>query len=115
MRYHDNSHEQATIRCACRDLDSPIDRPSIPPAQLFLAVVGGYMLDVTSDRTLAIELLCNMAIAVALDPEAYKRRLRARDRDAADEPPDLGNRAVNFRGEKSGNATHRSLTAPGCR
>lgn len=36
-------------------------RPSIPPEQLFLALVGGYLLGVRSDRKLMMELQCNMA------------------------------------------------------
>jgi transposase len=176
-----------TIRRACRDLYSPIGRPSIPPEQLFLALVGGYLLGVTSDRKLVMELQCNMAlrwfvglnldqepwdastfsqnrrrrfdesgilerlfdetvkramaeglvsrhvsadgtlvranasyksfvpIEVALDPEEYKRRLRRDDRRDPDGPADPGNRAVDFRGEKRSNATHRSLTDPDCR
>jgi transposase len=179
--------DDATIRRLCRDLYSPIGRPSIPPEQLFLALVGGYLLGVTSDRKLVVELQCNMAlrwfvglnldqepwdastfsqnrrrrfdesgvlerlfdetvkramaeglvsrhvsadgtlvranasyksflpIEVALDPEEYKRRLRREDRRDPDGPRDPGNRAVNFRGEKRSNATHRSLTDPDCR
>ena len=177
----------AAIRRACRDLYAPIGRPSIPPEQLFLALVGGYLLGVTSERKLVMELQCNMAlrwfvglnldqdawdastfsqnrrrrfdesglleqlfddtikramaaglvsrhvsadgtlvranasfksfvpIEVALDPAEYKRRLRAQDRAVEDGPPDAGNRAVNFRGEKRSNATHRSVTDPDCR
>jgi len=175
------------IRRACRDLYSPIGRPSIPPEQLFLALVGGYLLGVTSDRKLVMELQCHMAlrwfvglnldeqpwdastfsqnrrrrfdesgilerlfdetvakammeglvsrhvsadgtlvranasfksfvpIEVAMAPEEYKSRLRSEDRDAPSGPDDPGNRAVNFRGEKRSNATHRSLTDPDCR
>ena len=178
------------IRRACRPLYSSIGRPSIPPEQLFLALVGGYLLGVTSDRKLVMELQCNMAlrwfvglnldeqpwdastfsqnrrrrfdesgilerlfdetvarammeglvsrhvsadgtlvranasyksfvpIEVALAPEDYKRRLRAQDRDDRADgrgPQDPGNRAVNFRGEKRSNATHRSATDPDCR
>ncbi|NIP96683.1 MAG: IS5/IS1182 family transposase, partial [Akkermansiaceae bacterium] len=54
----------------------------------------------------------------ALDPEDYKKRLRAEDKKQKDEnepPQDPGNRAVNFRGEKRSNKTHRSLTDPDCR
>jgi transposase len=179
--------DDRAIRRACRDLYAPIGRPSIPPEQLFLALVGGYLLGVTSDRKLVLELQCNMAlrwfvglnldeqpwdastfsqnrrrrfdqsgllerlfdetvkramaeglvsrhvsadgtlvranasyksfvpIEVALAPEEYKRRLRAQDRSAPEGPPDPGNRAVNFRGEKRGNATHRSGSDPDCR
>jgi hypothetical protein len=56
-------------------------------------------------------------IEVAMDPEEYKRRLRLQDRaqEATEGPRDPGNRAVNFKGEKRGNATHRSTTDPDCR
>jgi transposase len=179
--------DEAAIRRACRDLYSPIGRPSIPPEQVFLALVGGYLLGITSERKLVMELQCNMAlrwfvglnldqdawdastfsqnrrrrfdesglldqlfddtikramaaglvsrhvsvdgtlvranasfksfvpIEVALDPAEYKRRLRAQDQAAEDGPPDAGNRPVDFRGEKRGNATHRSRTDLDCR
>jgi len=38
----------------------PWGRPSIPPEQLFLALVGGYLLGVTSERKLVTELHCSM-------------------------------------------------------
>lgn len=179
--------DDQAIRRACRDLYAPIGRPSIPPEQLFLALVGGYLLGVTSERKLVMELQCNMALRwfvglnldqdawdastfsqnrrrrfdraglleklfddtvkqamaaglvsrhvsadgtlvranasyksfvpleVALDPEEYKRRLRAQDRDEGEGPADPGNRAVDFRGEKRSNVTHRSITDPDCR
>jgi transposase len=182
--------DDQVIRKACRPLYSKIGRPSIPPEQLFLALVGGYLLSIPSERKLVMELQCNMAlrwfvglnldqdawdastfsqnrrrrfdasgvleqlfdetlqrameegwvsrhvsadgtlvranasyksfvpIEVAMDPEEYKRRLRrddAREDRSNDEPSDPGNRAVNFRGEKRSNATHRSTTDPDCR
>jgi transposase len=179
--------EDQAIRRACRELYAPIGRPSIPPEQLFLALVGGYLLGVTRERKLVMELQCNLAlrwfvglnldqdawdastfsqnrrrrfdesglleqlfdatikramaaglvsrhvsadgtlvranasfksvvpIEVALDPAEYKRRLRAQDRAAEDGPPDAGNRAVDFRGEKRSNAPHRSVTDPDSR
>jgi transposase len=175
------------IRKECRHLYSPTGRPSIPPEQLFLALVGGYLLGVASDRRLVMELQCNMAlrwfvglnidqdawdastfsqnrrrrfdhdgtlerlfdttihraieeglvsrhasadgtlvranasfksfvpIEVSQDLEQYKKRLRSQDKDDPDEPEDPGNRAVNFRGEKRSNETHRSSTDPDCR
>src|SRR5215831_10844688 len=67
--------DDATIRRVCRDLYSPIGRPSIPPEQLFLALVGGYLLGVTSDRKLVVELHCNMAlrwfVGLNLDQEPW--------------------------------------------
>jgi transposase len=181
--------DDRAIRRACRPLYSEIGRPSIPPEQLFQALIGGYLLGVPSDRKLAMELQCNMAlrwflglnldqdawdastfsqnrrrrfdesgvleklfdetvkramaeglvsqhvsadgtlvranasyksfvpIEVAMDPAEYKRWLRAQDREdhEGDGPQDPGNRAVNFRGEKRSNATHRSTTDPDCR
>ena len=180
--------DDEAVRRICRPLYSSIGRPSIPPEQLFLALVGGYLLGIPSDRKLVMELQCNMAlrwfvgrnldqdawdastfsqnrrrrfdesgvleklfdatvkramaeglisrhvsadgtlvranasyksfvpIEVAMDPEEYKRRLRLQDRDRGDDDPqDPGNRAVNFRGEKRSNQTHRSLTDPDCR
>jgi len=50
------------IRRICRDLYAPIGRPSIPPEQLFLALVAGYLLGITSERKLVMELQCNMAV-----------------------------------------------------
>lgn len=179
--------DEQAIRRACRDLYSPIGRPSIPPEQLFLALVGGYLLGVTSDRKLVMELQCNMALRwfvglnldqdawdastfsqnrrrrfdragifeklfddtvrraiaeglvsphvsadgtlvranasfksfvpleVAMDPEEYKKRLRSEDEERGDGPQDPGNPAVDYRGERRGNKTHRSTTDPDCR
>jgi transposase len=175
------------IRRLCKPLYRPLGRPSIPPEQLFLALIGGYLLGVPSERKLVMELQCNMAlrwfvglnldqdawdastfsqnrkrrfdksgvleklfdltvkraveaglvsrhvsadgtlvranasyksfapIELAMDPEEYKRRLREEERKDPDPPQDPGNRAVNFRGEKRSNATHRSMTDPDCR
>ncbi len=51
------------IRALCRPLYCPDNgRPSIPPEQLFLALLGGYLLGVRSDRKLIMELQCNMAL-----------------------------------------------------
>ncbi len=67
--------DEQAIRRACRDLYSPIGRPSIPPEQLFLALVGGYLLGISSDRKLVIELQCNMAlrwfVGLNLDQDAW--------------------------------------------
>jgi len=50
------------IRELCKEFYSPDKgRPSIPPEQLFLALLGGYLLGVRSDRKLIMELQCNMA------------------------------------------------------
>ena len=178
--------DDEAIRKHCRPLYSDTGRPSIPPEQLFLALLGGYMLGITSERRLVMELQCNMAlrwfvglnldqdawnhstfsqnrrrrfdkdgtlewlfdqtvkraleeglvsrhvsadgtlvradasfksfvpIELTMDPDEYRKKLRSRDKDD-DEPQDPGNRAVNFRGEKRSNKTHRSTTDPDCR
>ena len=50
------------IRELCKDLYCPDNgRPSIPPEQMFLAMLGGYLLGVRSDRKLVMELQSNMA------------------------------------------------------
>jgi transposase len=67
--------DDQVIRRACQDLYAPIGRPSIPPEQLFLALVGGYLLGVTSERKLVMELQCNMAlrwfVGLNLDQDAW--------------------------------------------
>ena len=50
------------IRRICKPFYSVIGRPSIPPEQLFLALIGGYLLGVPSERKLVMELQCNMAL-----------------------------------------------------
>jgi transposase len=47
--------EDQAIRGACRDVYAPIGRPSIPPEQLLLALVGGYLLGVTSEGVMELE------------------------------------------------------------
>lgn len=50
------------IRTLCKDFYCPDNgRPSIPPEQLFLAMLGGYLLGARSDRRIIMELKCNMA------------------------------------------------------
>ena len=67
--------DDGAIRRACRNLYAPIGRPSIPLEQLFLALVGGYLLGVTSERKLVMELQCNMAlrwfVGLNLDQNAW--------------------------------------------
>ena len=63
------------IRRICKPLYSSIGRPSIPPEQLFLALIGGYLLGVPSERKLVMELQCNMAlrwfVGLNLDQDAW--------------------------------------------
>ncbi len=67
--------DDKAVRRTCRDLYSKTGRPSIPPEQLFLAMVGGYLLGVTSDRKLVLELQCNVAlrwfVGLNLDEDAW--------------------------------------------
>jgi transposase len=50
------------IRALCKDFYCADNgRPSIPPEQLFLAMLGGYLLGARSDRRIIMELKCNMA------------------------------------------------------
>lgn len=50
------------IRQLCQPLYSEEGRPSIPPEQLFLALLGGYLLGVTSERALVRELHGNLVL-----------------------------------------------------
>ncbi len=63
--------DDQAIRRACRPLYSDFGRPSIPPEQLFLALIGGYLLGIPSERKLVMELQCNMALRwfVGLNPD----------------------------------------------
>jgi len=67
--------DKQAIRRECRSLYSSTGRPSIPPEQLFLALVGGYLLGVTSDRKLIMEMQCNMAlrwfVGLGLEEQAW--------------------------------------------
>jgi len=49
------------IRKLARPLYSHTGRPSIPPEQLFLALVAGYVMGITSERKIVIQLNCDMA------------------------------------------------------
>jgi len=63
------------VRKECRHLYGSVGRPSIPPEQLFLALVGGYLLGITSDRRIVMELQCNMAlrwfVGLNIDEDAW--------------------------------------------
>jgi len=49
------------IRKMARPLYSHTGRPSIPPEQLFLALIAGYVMGITSDRRIVMQLNCDMA------------------------------------------------------
>jgi transposase len=63
------------VRKVCRNLYSFTGRPSIPPEQLFLALIGGYILGIPSERKLMMEVQCNMAlrwfIGLGLDEQVW--------------------------------------------
>lgn len=50
------------LRELCAPLYSSTGRPSVPPEQLFLALIGGYLMGITSERRLMMELECNLAL-----------------------------------------------------
>jgi transposase len=50
------------LRQLCVPLYADTGRPSIPPEQVFLALVGGYLLGVTSERALVRELTGNLVL-----------------------------------------------------
>ena len=52
----------ARIRQLCEPLYAETGRPSIPPEPLFLALLGGYLLGVTSERALVRELTGNLVL-----------------------------------------------------
>lgn len=54
--------DTARIRQLCEPLYADRGRPSIPPEQLFLALVGGYLLGVPSERALVRELTGNLVL-----------------------------------------------------
>jgi transposase len=49
------------IRRLARPLYSSTGRPSIPPEQLFLALIAGYIMGITSERKIVVQLSCDMA------------------------------------------------------
>ncbi len=54
--------DTARIRELCADFYSADNgRPSIPPEQIFLAMLGGYLLGCRSDRLIIRQLTCDMA------------------------------------------------------
>lgn len=54
--------DTARIRQLCAPLYADLGRPSIPPEQVFLALVGGYLLGITSERALVRELTGNLVL-----------------------------------------------------
>ena len=60
-------------------------RPSIPPEQLFLALLGGFLLGVRSDRKLIMELKCNMAfrwfVGLDIDSEVWDPSTFSKNRE----------------------------------
>ena len=74
------------IRELCGEFYSPDKgRPSIPPEQLFLALLGGYLLGVRSDRKLVMELQCNMAfrwfVGLDIDSEVWDPSTFSKNRE----------------------------------
>lgn len=61
------------IRTLCEPLYAEVGRPSIPPEQLFLALLGGYLRGVTSERALVRELnlVLRWFVGVDLDTDPW--------------------------------------------
>ena len=74
--------DHAAIRRECRPLYSDRGRPSIPPEQLFLALIGGYLLGVTSERRLVMELHSQRARIVLACAAGRAPRVRSPPRPA---------------------------------
>jgi transposase len=75
------------IRKLARPLYSHTGRPSIPPEQLFLALIAGYVMGITSERKIAMQLRCDMAFrwfvglgmnAVSWDASTFSQNRRRR-------------------------------------
>ena len=49
------------IRKLAQPLYSRTGRPSIPPEQLYLALIAGYLMGITSERKIVMQLNCDMA------------------------------------------------------
>lgn len=60
-------------------------RPSIPPEQLFLALLGGFLLGARSDRKIIMELQCNMAfrwfVGLDIDSPVWDRSTFCKNRE----------------------------------
>ena len=74
------------IRELCKDFYCENNgRPSIPPEQLFLAMLGGYLLGARSDRKLIMELRCNMAfrwfVGLDIDSEVWDASTFSKNRE----------------------------------
>src|SRR5574338_313768 len=77
--------DDQAIRRVCKPLYSEIGRrPSIPPEQLLLALIGGYLLGIPSERKLVMELQCNMAlrwfVGLNLDRDAWDASIFSQNR-----------------------------------
>lgn len=67
--------DTSRIRELCKPLYSDQGRPSVPPEQLFLALLGGYLLGVNSERGLIRRLRSDMAfrwfVGLNLDSQVW--------------------------------------------
>jgi transposase len=73
------------IRELCKPFYSDDGRPSIPPEQLFLAMLGGYLLGCQSDRMIIRQLTCDMAfrrfVGLDLDSEIWHATTFSKNRE----------------------------------
>src|SRR5262245_26231812 len=79
--------EDGAIRRACRDLYAPIGRPSIPPEQLFLALVGGYLLGRHQRAQAGDGAALQHGPAVVCRPESRRTALGRVDLQPESAPP----------------------------
>ena len=72
------------IRTLCEPLYSDAGRPSLPPEQRFLALLGGYLLGVPSERALVRELHGNLVlrwfVGLDLDTEPWNHSTFSQNR-----------------------------------
>lgn len=63
-------------------------RDSVPPEQLFLALLGGYLLGCRSERKIIMELQCNMAfrwfVGLDIDSKVWDRSTFSKNRERFD-------------------------------
>lgn len=63
------------IRRACKPLYSEMGRPGVPPEQLFLALLAGYLFGITSERKIVMQLQSDMAfrffVGLDIDSEVW--------------------------------------------
>jgi transposase len=113
--------DTARIRQLCEPLYAETGRPSIPPEQLFLALLGGYLLGVTSERALVRELTGNLVlrgfVGLDLDQQPWDHSTFSQNRKRRFTESGLLERLCDETGarapsNRSGSPSIRPWTAP---